>query len=152
MMHDRLHAQTTTSAAWWEAVTSEFVYEREQVLQQQKQQQKLSSQPYALYDCQQQQQQQQLMHQSYHPILPPVPHFSPGPPDAPYVAQTTVTDTASLYATPTPPAIDAYGCSFPEQTFAPCEGPQPWNYAYCYGYYDEPACPMMNLVDMEDFM
>lgn len=39
-----------------------------------------------------------------------------------------------------------------ETTYAPCEGPKPWNYAHCYGYFGEPACQMMSVVDMEDFM
>lgn len=35
---------------------------------------------------------------------------------------------------------------------APCQGPRPWNFAQCYGFYDEPACPLLNMIDMEDFM
>lgn len=35
---------------------------------------------------------------------------------------------------------------------APCEGPRPWNFAQCYGFYGEPPCPMVNIIDMEDFM
>lgn len=38
------------------------------------------------------------------------------------------------------------------QTYPPCEGPQPWNYAQCYGYYGEAPCQFANVVDMEDFM
>lgn len=42
---------------------------------------------------------------------------------------------------------------YPEmQSYAPCEGPKPWNFAYCYGSYGEPACQFANMVDMEDFM
>lgn len=37
-------------------------------------------------------------------------------------------------------------------TYPPCQGPQPWNYAQCYGYYGEPPCQFANVVDMEDFM
>uniref|UniRef100_A0A182FL37 Uncharacterized protein n=1 Tax=Anopheles albimanus TaxID=7167 RepID=A0A182FL37_ANOAL len=38
-------------------------------------------------------------------------------------------------------------------SYAPCQGPPPWNYAYCYGYYGQDACPYVNpMVDMEDFM
>lgn len=37
-------------------------------------------------------------------------------------------------------------------THAPCQGPRPWNYAQCYGFYGEPPCPLVNMVDMEDFM
>uniref|UniRef100_A0A182SZL1 Uncharacterized protein n=1 Tax=Anopheles maculatus TaxID=74869 RepID=A0A182SZL1_9DIPT len=36
--------------------------------------------------------------------------------------------------------------------YAPCQGPPPWNYAYCYGYYGQEPCPFVNMVDMEDFM
>lgn len=35
---------------------------------------------------------------------------------------------------------------------APCQGPRPWNFSYCYGFYGEPACPLVNIIDMEDFM
>jgi hypothetical protein len=38
------------------------------------------------------------------------------------------------------------------ETYPPCQGPQPWNYAECYGYYGEAPCQFMNVVDMEDFM
>lgn len=38
------------------------------------------------------------------------------------------------------------------QTYPPCQGPQPWNYAQCYGYYGEAPCQFMDVVDMEDFM
>lgn len=37
-------------------------------------------------------------------------------------------------------------------TYAPCQGPQPWNFAQCYGFYDQPPCPLVNIIDMEDFM
>lgn len=40
----------------------------------------------------------------------------------------------------------------PLPDYAPCQGPRPWNFSYCYGFYGEPACPLVNLVDMEDFM
>lgn len=37
-------------------------------------------------------------------------------------------------------------------TYAPCQGPKPWNFAQCYGFYGQPACPLVNIIDMEDFM
>lgn len=40
----------------------------------------------------------------------------------------------------------------PLKGYAPCEGPRPWNFAQCYGFYGEPACPLVNIVDIEDFM
>lgn len=36
--------------------------------------------------------------------------------------------------------------------YAPCQGQQPWNYSPCYGYDGQPPCPLVNLIDMEDFM
>lgn len=39
------------------------------------------------------------------------------------------------------------------QTYPPCQGPQPWNFAHCYGYYgDSVPCQFSNVIDMEDFM
>lgn len=35
---------------------------------------------------------------------------------------------------------------------APCQGPQPWNFAHCYGFYGQAPCPLVNIIDMEDFM
>lgn len=162
MMHVR--NQPPAPAAWWEAVTSEFVYEQEQVQclnvaqQQQHQQQHQPQQqtntplPYGMYDGRHQ---QPPPHQT-------VAQFPLGSPDQ-YVASnnaTAITDTSSLYSAGSGGGMaDSgaaspmdYACTYPTVTYAPCEGPQPWNYAYCYGYYGEPACPMMNLVDMEDFM
>lgn len=37
-------------------------------------------------------------------------------------------------------------------TYAPCQGPRPWNFAQCYGFYDQPPCALLNIIDMEDFM
>lgn len=38
------------------------------------------------------------------------------------------------------------------QTYPPCQGPQPWNFAQCYGYYGDAPCQFADVVDMEDFM
>lgn len=38
------------------------------------------------------------------------------------------------------------------QTHPPCGGPQPWNFAQCYGYYGDAPCQFANVIDMEDFM
>lgn len=37
-------------------------------------------------------------------------------------------------------------------TYPPCQGPQPWNFAQCYGYYGEAPCQFADVIDMEDFM
>lgn len=37
-------------------------------------------------------------------------------------------------------------------SYAPCQGPKPWNFAQCYGFYDQPPCPLAKIIDMEDFM
>lgn len=41
-----------------------------------------------------------------------------------------------------------------EQSYTPCRGPRPWNFAECFGLYgDAPPCQYANVaVDMEDFM
>lgn len=40
-----------------------------------------------------------------------------------------------------------------EQSYAPCRGPRPWNFAECFGFYGEAPCQYANVaVDMEDFM
>lgn len=41
---------------------------------------------------------------------------------------------------------------FPKVSHAPCQGPKPWNFAHCYGFYGEPACPLLNVTDMEDLL
>ena len=38
------------------------------------------------------------------------------------------------------------------QTYPPCQGPQPWNFAHCYGYFGDAPCQFANVIDMEDFM
>lgn len=40
----------------------------------------------------------------------------------------------------------------PLNGYAPCQGPRPWNFAQCYGFYGEPACPLVDIIDIEDFM
>lgn len=37
-------------------------------------------------------------------------------------------------------------------SYAPCQGPRPWNFAQCYGFYGQPPCSLLNIIDMEDFM
>lgn len=40
-------------------------------------------------------------------------------------------------------------------TYAPCQGPPPWNFtnfAQCYGFFGHEPCPLVNIIDMEDFM
>jgi hypothetical protein len=42
---------------------------------------------------------------------------------------------------------------FIEQSNVPCRGPQPWNFAECFGFYGDAPCQYANVaVDMEDFM
>lgn len=49
--------------------------------------------------------------------------------------------TSSLYSDDSSTAI-----------YAPCQGPPPWNFAPCYGYYGQAPCSLVNIIDMEDFM
>lgn len=59
----------------------------------------------------------------------------------------TFTSTNNAYVT-------NYNFAYPEslQTHPPCAGPQPWNFAQCYGYYGDAPCQFANVIDMEDFM
>lgn len=42
---------------------------------------------------------------------------------------------------------------FLEQSYTPCRGPRPWNFAECFGFYGDAPCQYANVsVDMEDFM
>lgn len=45
-----------------------------------------------------------------------------------------------------------YGDGNAMVSYAPCQGPRPWNFAQCYGFYGQPACSLLNIIDMEDFM
>lgn len=39
--------------------------------------------------------------------------------------------------------------------YAPCQGPPPWNFTnfeQCYSFYGQAPCPLVNIIDMEDFM
>lgn len=43
--------------------------------------------------------------------------------------------------------------TYNEQSYVPCRGPRPWNFAECFGFYGEAPCQYANVaVDMEDFM
>lgn len=40
-----------------------------------------------------------------------------------------------------------------EQSYTPCRGPRPWNFAECFGFYGDAPCQYANVaVDMEDLM
>lgn len=49
-------------------------------------------------------------------------------------------------------ALTEFDNSVAIESHAPCQGPRPWNFAQCYGFYGQPACPLGNIIDMEDFM
>lgn len=161
---------------WWEAVNSEFFYEQEQIQNmnanykssinadmynttplvpvQQYSNSVAAEQTMATFSCensngsvtypsnnivdnQQQQQQQQSQDQLDMQLFPQQvssinPFYTPMSSDGNIV----INDTDA-------PMIP---------TYPPCQGPRPWNFAQCYGFYGEPACPLLNLVDMEDFM
>lgn len=59
-----------------------------------------------------------------------------------YLSQMNPNNNASTYQTD-PNVVVPY---------APCQGQQPWNFSPCYGYDGQPPCPLVNLIDMEDFM
>lgn len=127
--------------AWWEAVNSEFVYEQGQV-------NKMSACQHGVGTA--------TTTGSYTPNYDPYQELQCINPDTcgyPIKSYSPSDDLAEQYAT------SSYCQTAPEYgnypviaAYAPCQGPRPWNYAYCYGYYGEPACPLINMVDMEDFM
>ncbi|ETN58582.1 hypothetical protein AND_009825 [Anopheles darlingi] len=100
---------------------------------------------------------------AYQPFYP-VPQPPPGPPpQVPMMAPTyherrQTTDSSDDMLGGSQPNLSSTGAgTFLEQpylsaSYAPCQGPPPWNYAHCYGYYGQDACPYVNMVDMEDFM
>lgn len=123
------------SQAWWEAVNSEFIYEQGQV-------------------------------HNMNTVSPYTPNVDPyqelqcvNPSTCGYPIDPTYSPTADSSLEPFHSDRQTYCQTSPEYgnfpviaTYPPCQGPRPWNYAYCYGYYGEPACPLINMVDMEDFM
>lgn len=119
--------------AWWEAVNSEFVYEQRQV-------RGIKSGGQSAHHGYEQ---QQMVYEDF-PCMSQSPAL--GYPTKPYSPDSEQYSIASFDPT------NEYS-GYPEMsTYPPCQGPRPWNFAYCYGYYGEPACPLINMVDMEDFM
>ena len=116
---------------WWQAVTAEFVYEQDQQVQPSMNQ----CSPYEKYD-----ENIQCVSSNVNAdgsIVNDNMIYSP------------FSDQSDLQSN----VSDEYRSYLGIPAYAPCQGPpQPWNYGYCYGYYGEPACPLMNMVDMEDFM
>lgn len=45
-----------------------------------------------------------------------------------------------------------FGDGMPPPFPPPCQGPQPWSYAQCYGFYGDAPCQYVDIIDMEDFM
>lgn len=130
MMHD------TRPPAWWQTANGEFVYEQPQ---------------FPIYDQPtptpfQNSYQQHLPSASNSP-LSYVSDVSTSYLPCSYPDQFSGGSSNSSHQSYSPSPVTGY-----QPTYAPCEGPRPWNYAYCYGYYGEPACPLINMVDMEDFM
>lgn len=115
--------------SWWEAVNSEFAYEQGQIQNMNLYQRCYNESQFEDGQCINS---NMCEYQS--------PHF--------------INDARPLVPNCYSPVQTEYSCgAFPDiPTYAPCQGPRPWNFAYCYGYYGEPACPLINMVDMEDFM
>lgn len=66
--------------------------------------------------------------------------------------QSTIMHSSSLIPRPQLLPLPQQQYYMDIDSHAPCQGPKPWNYAYCYGYYGEPACQFVDIVDIEDFM
>ncbi|XP_055300889.1 protein similar isoform X2 [Sitodiplosis mosellana] len=61
-------------------------------------------------------------------------------------------DANNYFPPPPPPPSSLVGDGNALLSYAPCQGPRPWNFAQCYGFYGQPACSMLKIIDMEDFM
>lgn len=53
---------------------------------------------------------------------------------------------------PSPSTSSSYVDDNSAINYAPCQGPPPWNFAQCYGFYGQAPCSLVNIIDMEDFM
>lgn len=61
-------------------------------------------------------------------------------------------DANNYFPPPPLPPSSCAGDGNSMMTYPPCQGPRPWNFAQCYGFYGQPACSLLNIIDMEDFM
>lgn len=156
---------TGRSPTWYEAVNSEFFYEQDQIQKMKSNNQHIYAngncagagvtnatnrstnvheQPLVNVVTTAEQQQQQTHTNSnnnnnnnmeyYH--RPMSMHFN--------------NDTNSYLPLPPPSAYVGDGNAI--VSYPPCQGPRPWNFAQCYGFYGQPACSLLNIIDMEDFM
>lgn len=143
---------TGRSPTWYEAVNSEFFYEQDQVKKMKSNNQHMYSgaavaaiaatnhtinvheQPLAnVVTTSEQQTSNNNVHYYHRPMSM---HFN---------------NNANNYLPPPPPPSFA-GDGNAIVSYAPCQGPRPWNFAQCYGFYGQPACSLLNIIDMEDFM
>lgn len=148
---------TGRSPTWFEAVNSEFFYEQNQI-----QDMKSNHHMYTagvVHPTLNIHEQPLTIMATTEPTLP-----LPPPPIPPSVTHTSMdyyqppipmhfnTDAHYLSSSLPLPAYvdDANGNAL--VTYAPCQGPRPWNFAQCYGFYGQPACSLVNIIDMEDFM
>lgn len=139
---------TGRSPTWYEAVNSEFFYEQNQIQDMKSNNHQIFTpnvtnpmvnvhdQPLTVLTTAEQ------THSSMDYYQPPIAmHFNN---DANYLPSPSL---------PLPPPLPSYvGDGNALVTYAPCQGPRPWNFAQCYGFYGQPACSLVNIIDMEDFM
>lgn len=63
-----------------------------------------------------------------------------------------IRDESSSYLPSAALTSSLYGEDSSMATYAPCQGPAPWNFSQCYGFYGQAPCSLVNIIDMEDFM
>lgn len=163
---------TGRSPTWYEAVNSEFFYEQDQIKKMNSNNQhgyansttaattatnhsiNVHEQPLTNVEHQHHLQQQQP------PQQPP-----PQQQQIAHINNSSSNNNGGFYHRPMsmqfsndannyfPPPPSSYaGDGSTTLSYPPCQGPRPWNFAQCYGFYGQPACSMLNIIDMEDFM
>lgn len=131
------------SQTWFEAVHSEFLYEQSQISGMNM----FSNQMLQSPDYRQPPNEGEMYYDPTAQIVPDAVGYMPMQPNG--VPSVNYLNSSSMAAQQFPPNADQ---SYPLAGVAPCQGPRPWNFAQCFGFYGEPACPLLNVIDMEDFM
>lgn len=146
------------SPTWYEAVNSEFFYEQNQIQEMKSKNHHMYTTNMANHTSNVHEQPLTMMTTSEQQIHTGIEyyqrplnvvnsmHFNN---NANYLPQSQL----QLHSQPQPqPQSQPYSDGNEMATYAPCQGPRPWNFAQCYGFYGQPACSLLNIIDMEDFM
>lgn len=150
---------TSRSPSWFEAVNSEYFYDQNQI-------QDMKTNNHQMYATNMAAHSTANVHDQPLTVLTTSEHSHTSieyyqPPDvqsmhfnnnANYLLQTQLQSQSQPSPLPSLSQPPMYDDGSAMLTYAPCQGPRPWNFAQCYGFYGQPACPLLNIIDMEDFM